>query len=624
MKYSAVPILMYHDIGHYNSPWCITPQQFAAQMKFLQEQGYVTISLTELQAGLEQNLPLTQKAVVITFDDGREGVYTHALPILQQYHFTATIYIVPSWVDGDAIPPEEAYSAFLTWDQARELSAAGFEIGSHSFTHANLTTLSESDGLHQLQRAEEVIQQQIQREVHHFSYPYGAYNGTVLPRITSRYSTAVTVDRGLSKLPGKFARQWILNTTSLVQFAQLLIPPRLSLTMIVKNEEKNLATCLASVQNLVDEIIIMDTGSTDKTKEIAASFTNNIHDFTWVDDFAAARNAALRHATGDWVLILDADEVIAPEDHAVVQRAINNWDMAGYQILTRNYTFETSMSGWQASLPADSYAKSYPGWFPSLKVRLFQRQEGILFEGRIHEMVDLSMVRNKANVAALPVIVHHYSERANVDKRQYYLELSKKKVAENPGHVKAYFELGVLYKEAKQYVEAEKAFEESIRLDAAHSAPRLNLAIVQQKQGQYDTAIHNYGLVLEKGPNADAYFGVGFCYFQKNELDQAALYFQQAITQNPQLVDAYINLGAIYERRNQFQEGVRILLKAIAITPRNARAYYNLGVIYEKVGDLAKAMVSYEKAIELNYSRKAELVPKVAKMKEILEEDKLQ
>ena len=87
--------------------------------------------------------------------------------------------------------------------------------------------------------------------------------------------------------------------------------------MIVKNEEAFLEKCLLSVQGLVDEIVIVDTGSTDKTKEIALKFTSKVYDFEWCDNFAAARNESLKYATGDWILVLDADEVI-------VKRSLNN------------------------------------------------------------------------------------------------------------------------------------------------------------------------------------------------------------------------------------------------------------------------------------------------------------
>ena len=86
--------------------------------------------------------------------------------------------------------------------------------------------------------------------------------------------------------------------------------PRVSLTMIVKNEEGNLPACLASAADLVDEVVVVDTGSADRTKEVAARFGARVFDFPWIDDFAAARNEALRHATGDWILWLDADDRI--------------------------------------------------------------------------------------------------------------------------------------------------------------------------------------------------------------------------------------------------------------------------------------------------------------------------
>ncbi|CAM2934718.1 glycosyltransferase family 2 protein [Paenibacillus sediminis] len=89
----------------------------------------------------------------------------------------------------------------------------------------------------------------------------------------------------------------------------------ISLCMIVKNEEKVLARCLESVSTLVDEIVIVDTGSTDRTKEIAMYHTDKVYDFKWSNDFSAARNESLKHATGKWILVLDADEYVQPTGH---------------------------------------------------------------------------------------------------------------------------------------------------------------------------------------------------------------------------------------------------------------------------------------------------------------------
>ncbi len=88
----------------------------------------------------------------------------------------------------------------------------------------------------------------------------------------------------------------------------------ISLCMIVKNEEKVLARCLESVKDIVDEIIIVDTGSTDKTKEIAYRYTQNVYDFEWIHDFSAARNYSFSKATKDYQMWLDADDIITEEN----------------------------------------------------------------------------------------------------------------------------------------------------------------------------------------------------------------------------------------------------------------------------------------------------------------------
>ena len=90
----------------------------------------------------------------------------------------------------------------------------------------------------------------------------------------------------------------------------------ISVCMIVKNEEKNLAACLDCLQGITDEIVIVDTGSTDATKEIAAKYTDKLYDFAWVDDFSAARNFAFSKATMDYIYSADADERLDEENQA--------------------------------------------------------------------------------------------------------------------------------------------------------------------------------------------------------------------------------------------------------------------------------------------------------------------
>lgn len=114
---------------------------------------------------------------------------------------------------------------------------------------------------------------------------------------------------------------------------------RISLCMIVKNEAHNLQRCLASVAGAVDETIVIDTGSTDATCEIARAFGARVRTFPWNDNFSDARNASLELATGDWVLVLDADEALAEESKEVLRRLTAVDGVEGYFIKIINYNY---------------------------------------------------------------------------------------------------------------------------------------------------------------------------------------------------------------------------------------------------------------------------------------------
>jgi glycosyltransferase involved in cell wall biosynthesis len=148
----------------------------------------------------------------------------------------------------------------------------------------------------------------------------------------------------------------------------------LSVCMIVKNEERFLADCLKSVQGVAQQIVIVDTGSTDNTLKIAQSFNAEIHSFTWRDDFSAARNESIKWATGDWVLWLDADERLLPESVSELKRLLKTENKpVAYVVQIRN------------RMPD---GKNYKF---STAHRLFTNRKGITFSGRIHEQIAYSV-----------------------------------------------------------------------------------------------------------------------------------------------------------------------------------------------------------------------------------------
>jgi|WetSurMetagenome_2_1015567.scaffolds.fasta_scaffold02216_9 glycosyltransferase involved in cell wall biosynthesis len=165
--------------------------------------------------------------------------------------------------------------------------------------------------------------------------------------------------------------------------------PALSLSMIVKDEENHLVRCLSSVKDVVDEIVIVDTGSSDKTIEIAESFGAKIFHFDWVDDFSSARNFALSKCTGDWILYLDADEELNPD----YIEEINNFKTrppAGIYCTIKS----------RGSSTANGSVIRYP--------RLFANVSGIEFNGKVHEQIIDSLKKNKVPLIDSNIeIIHH-------------------------------------------------------------------------------------------------------------------------------------------------------------------------------------------------------------------------
>jgi len=228
--------------------------------------------------------------------------------------------------------------------------------------------------------------------------------------------------------------------------------------MIVKNEEKNLVKCLRSIRDIADEIIIADTGSTDRTKDLARVFGARVFDFPWTGNFSDARNYSLSQATGDWIFVLDADEVISPRDFDELKRLIRKESSSpvAYSIATRNYVRNVSLIGWTPN------SGQYPeeaatGWFPSAKVRLFPRRRDVFFSNPVHELVEHSLKRAKIPVSPCKVIVHHYGkldkEREAQKDEEYYL-LGKMKYDSDPTNMKYMYELAKQAQVLGKYGEA--------------------------------------------------------------------------------------------------------------------------------------------------------------------------
>lgn len=261
-----------------------------------------------------------------------------------------------------------------------------------------------------------------------------------------------------------------------------------SLCMIVKNEELNLSRCLASCKPVVHEIIVVDTGSTDATMQIAELFGAKLLTHQWENNFANARNQALEHASADWILVMDADEVLSARDYQVFKDVLESSQAdQAYIMTTRNYT---TTSGYEGLVPCRG---EYPeaetgfGWTPSNKVRIFPNRKNIRFLGAIHEMVEDSLRQQGVAMRQHPVPVHHYGgmqQLQGLAKQECYLALGLKKLDESPEDAKSLYELAVQAAELQQFEVAEQLW---IRLlDQHHDFAKgwFNLGYVLLRQGK--------------------------------------------------------------------------------------------------------------------------------------------
>jgi len=279
-----------------------------------------------------------------------------------------------------------------------------------------------------------------------------------------------------------------------------------SLCMIVKNEEQYLAKCLRSVKPVVDEMIVADTGSTDRTKEIARAFGVKIYDFKWTDDFSEARNFSISKASGRWTFHLDADEVISSIDYEAFRKIIRQsaTKQIAFLINTRNYTMDVNQVEWTANDGKYDKEEAATGWTPSKKVRLFCNESSIRFEYPIHEMVDPSLKRAGITVKECSIPVHHYgklNKEKSSGKVEVYYQIGRKKLDETGGDAVAIRELAIQAEIIKKHDEAIELWERFIAIEPSVPKAYINMGISYCSLGKFEEVLETAKKAMKLAPN---------------------------------------------------------------------------------------------------------------------------
>ena len=306
--------------------------------------------------------------------------------------------------------------------------------------------------------------------------------------------------------------------------------PRLSVGLIVRNEEAFLGGCLASVREVADQIVVVDTGSTDRTVEIARSYGAEVYEFTWCDDFSAARNAVLEHVRGDWVLMLDADEELTEEGRRELAAALE----------------QPEVMAWRLPMVDVGHEDEGVSYVP----RLFRNAPGLFYVGRVHEQVFSSVeVRRREwglECRIGKVLLRHHGYRPEVirdrNKIERNLRLLEQAVEELPGEPHLLMNLGLELvrsgREAEGLERYREAFEAMSRKPAAEVVPELRETLLTQMASrllgarQYEEVIRVMTSPLARGHGgltASMHFALGLAHLERGQFREAADQMRQCL-----------------------------------------------------------------------------------------------
>jgi tetratricopeptide (TPR) repeat protein len=374
--------------------------------------------------------------------------------------------------------------------------------------------------------------------------------------------------------------------------------PTLSLAMIVRDEAACLGRCLGSVRGLVDELVVVDTGSADGTVAIAEAAGARIGRFPWRDDFAAARNESLRLCTGDWVLLLDADEAVEDRDHDAIRRAIRTAKVAGFTLVSRNYVREAGARLFDKPVVPNrsSYrlGAEFPFYADQPMLRLVRRLPGLAFEGRIHERLDPCLRRRNLQVGNLGAVIHHFGkldadrERA---KSAYYLDLAEREAVDHPDDPDRQFNLMAQAEVAERWETALAAGEAVLR----HSrtvpyAVHATLALACQNLGRHPEALAHLERILAVHPgHALARRRLARSLAALGRVDEARAWLERELAEAPEDPEPCLELCDLEQGLGRAVPARRALGAAVARRPGDARLRQALVELDLRQGQEAQA-----------------------------------
>ncbi|MDG4788035.1 glycosyltransferase [Micromonospora sp. WMMD1102] len=330
---------------------------------------------------------------------------------------------------------------------------------------------------------------------------------------------------------------------------------RIALCLIVKDELPFLDQCVASVRGLVDQVVIVDTGSTDGTVERARALADVFVEYPFDDDFSAARNAALERAEGDWVVFLDADErlpanAVEPLRHTL---AAAGDDVLGCRLMRYNF-FATG------------------SFYSGRELRVFRNLPQVRYRRRINESVADAIRDAGGRVEAAPVLLNHFGHCRPVDARERkahrYLALMAEQLRQQPDDGVLVGYLGLIERTFGNFSTALRHSEEAVRIAPDRATVWLFRGHVLRSVGDDVGALGAYQRATALAPTSAAGHNmVGVQRHVLGDLDEAARAYETARRCDPQLVHVDVNLGLLAQSQENWTEAVTLFRRAGRANP---------------------------------------------------------
>lgn len=307
--------------------------------------------------------------------------------------------------------------------------------------------------------------------------------------------------------------------------------------MIVRDKEtewKYLESMLADMHSFFDEIIIAtdDTTAEEKMRRINGRFDAKVVKIQWPDDFSKARNESLKHATKDWIMVLDPDEIILKDDMILLKRVIeSDRETDAFELMQYTYNNNRFERKWQPIDNIFTQNSPFKGCIIVPIVRLFRNHRNIRFIHRVHELVDENGLKTKT----LKIPVHHMKYFKGAD---YFreveirnIELMKKYTEENPSYPKPYMDIGLTHLNiTKNYDEAVSYLQKALGLAPDSDDVLLNLGRAYSAKSDYENAVKTYAKLIELYPDlAVAYFNLAAVYSKIGRYSDAVRNYELAL-----------------------------------------------------------------------------------------------